>query len=150
MTPPPTGSEASRHRHRLVDLDQDTCWAHLRTATVGRVVRVVDGAPALAVVNIGVEDDTIVFRSRRGGRLTATLAHPGVPAVVQADGLDPQARTGWSVLAHGTLVPVLDEVESSRLHRAQPASWLLGDHEGMWLRLEVTEVTGREVVATID
>lgn len=146
MTAPSSSSDASRHRHRLVEMDTSTCWDHLRDAEVGRVVRVVDGAPTLAVVNIGVDEDAVVLRSRRGGRLAATLAHPGVPALVEADGLDGQARTGWSVVAHGTLVPVLDEVQASRLHRAYPASWLLGDHEGVWLRLTVTEVTGRRLV----
>lgn len=146
MTTPPPSSDASRHRRRLVELDASACWDHLREAQIGRVVRVVDGAPTLAVVNIGVDEDAVVFRSHRGSRLAAALAHPGVPAIVEADGLDAQTRTGWSVVAHGTMVPVLDEVETSHLHRAQPASWLLGDHEGVWLRMVVTEITGRQLV----
>ena len=146
MTAPPPAPEASRHRHRLVEIDPPTCWELLRGAEVGRVVRVVDGAPTLGVVNIGVDGDAVVFRSHRGGRLSAALAHPGVPAIVEADGLDARARTGWSVVAHGTLVPVLDEVQASHLHRAHPASWLLGDHDGVWLRMVVTEITGRRLV----
>ncbi len=49
------------------------------------------------------------------------------------------------MITHGRLLPVLDTVEAAGLDRRQPASWLLGDHDGVWIRFRVDEITGREV-----
>ncbi len=133
---PPTVIEA---------LPTEVCWARLRAATVARVAHVLDGRPHVSVVNLAVEDGDVLVRSSRGSRLHAALARPGTEVAIEVDQLDEQTRTGWSVVARGTMSPVTDLVETARLDRTHPASWLLGDHGGTWLRLHVTDVSGRRL-----
>ncbi len=87
----------------------------------------------------------MLVRSSRGSRLHAALARPGVEVAIEVDQVDERTRTGWSVVAHGTMTPVTNLVETARLDRTHPASWLLGDHGGTWLRLHVTELSGRRL-----
>ena len=97
-------------------------------------------------MSIGIDDGAVVMRSTTGTRLSATLASPGVPAVLEVDDLDARAGTGWSVVARGTLTPVLGLIEATHLDRTQAPSWLLGDTEGTWVRFEIARMTGRELV----
>ncbi len=137
---------AAGHRRRLVELDDAACWDRLGRAFIGRIIRIVRGEAEVSVVSIGLDDGAVVMRSTTGTRLSATLASPGVPAVLEVDDLDAQTGTGWSVVARGTLTPVLGLIESTHLDRTQPPSWLLGDTEGTWVRFDVTRMTGRELI----
>ncbi len=110
-----------------------------------RVVHVVDDQPYISVVNATLDDRTIVVRCSTGSRLATALARPDSPVLVEADHLDAETRTGWSVVVRGRMQAVLDGVETAHLDRTQPPSWLLGDTGGTWLRLTADEVTGRRV-----
>lgn len=148
-TTPESTSSTPRagHRRRLVELDDVTCWERLGTAFIGRIIRVVRGEPEVSVVSIGIDDGAVVMRSTTGTRLSATLAAPGVPAVLEVDELDVESGTGWSVVARGHLTPVLGLIESTHLDRTQAPSWLLGDTDGTWVRFDVDRMTGRELLA---
>lgn len=132
-------------RGPVVELDEATCRERLATATVARVVHVVEDEPHVSLVNAALDGDAIVVRSLPGTRLATALNRPGAPVLVEADEVDPATRSGWSVVARGRMEPVLDTVEVARLDRTMPPSWTLGDHGGTWLRLHVDELTGREV-----
>lgn len=134
-------------RHRVTELDEATCRERLATAQLARIVHAVDDEPRLSLVNVALDGDALVVRSLPGTRLATALARPGTSVLVEADALDPATRTGWSVVARGRMDPVLDTVEVARLDRTMPASWALGDHGGTWLRLQIEELTGREVLA---
>lgn len=138
---PPVGSGPAT----IEVLPIETCWALLRAATVARVVHVLDGRPHVSVVNLVVEDDDVLVRSSRGSRLHAALAQPGAEVAIEVDQIDEQARTGWSVVAHGVMSPITNLVETARLDRTHPPSWLLGDHGGTWLRVHVSEMSGRRL-----
>lgn len=140
-------SPVARHRHVVEPVEPSECWRLLATVDTARVVHIVDDQARIAVVNAGVDGGTIVVRSSVGSRLATALARPGSPVLVEADHLDADARTGWSVVARGRMSPVLDRVETARLDRTQPASWLLGDTGGTWLRLTVDEISGRRVLS---
>lgn len=137
----------STHRSRAVldHLEPGDCWSLLRTARVAHVAHVTDGQPHVSVVNVTVEGEDVLVRSTRGSRLSAALARPGAPVALQVEDIDEDAHVGWSVVAHGTMAPVLDVVETARLDRTHPPSWLLGDHGGIWLRLHVATIAGREL-----
>lgn len=142
-----SGSEGVGHRHAIEPVEPAECWDLLATVDVARVVHVVDDLPHIAIVNVGIDDGTIVVRSTAGSRLTTALARPDSPVLLEADHLDPTTRTGWSVVARGRMHVVLDRVQAARLDRTQSASWLLGDTGGTWLRLAVDEISGRRVEA---
>lgn len=137
----------SAHPTRAVlePLAAEDCWARLRTAAVARVAHVTDGQPHISVVNVTVEGDDVLVRSTRGSRVSAALARPGARVALQVEAIDEDAHGGWSVVAHGTMTPVLDTVETARLDRIHPPSWLLGDHGGTWLRLHVATIAGRHL-----
>lgn len=133
------------HRHVIDPLEPAECWELLATTDVVRVVHIVDDQPYIAVVNATVDNGTIVVRCTAGSRLATALARPDSPVLVEADHLDADSRTGASVVVRGRMQAVLDRVETARLDRTQPASWLLGDTGGTWLRLTVDEISGRRV-----
>lgn len=139
-------SRVAAHRHVIEPIEPSECWALLATVETARVVHVVDDEPQIAVVNAGIDGETIVVRCMAGSRLSTALARPGAPVLVETDVLDRASRTGWSVVARGRMDPVLDRVETARLDRTQPASWLLGDTGGTWLRLHVEGISGRRVM----
>lgn len=140
-------SRVASHRHIIEPIEPSECWELLATVETARVVHVVEDQPQIAVVNAGVDGDTIVVRCTAGSRLATALARPDAPVLFETDVLDATARTGWSVVARGHMNPVLDRVETARLDRTQPPSWLLGDTGGTWLRLHVEEISGRRVQA---
>ena len=107
-------------RGPVVELDEATCRERLATATVARVVHVVEDEPHVSLVNAALDGDAIVVRSLPGTRLATALNRPGAPVLVEADEVDPATRSGWSVVARGRMEPVLDTVEVARLDRAMP------------------------------
>lgn len=140
-----TSSGGVGHRHVIDPLEPAECWELLATVEVARVVHVVDDQPHVTVVNATVDDGTIVVRAMTGSRLATALSRPDSPILVEADHLDADSRTGWSVVVRGRMQAVLDRVETARLDRTQPPSWLLGDTGGTWLRLTADEISGRRV-----
>lgn len=138
-------TSAPRTRGELQELDEATCWELLATADAGRIVHMVADRPHIAVVNIAVDEDSVVVRCTPGSRLETALSQPGAPVLVQADHLDPATRSGWSVVARGRMSAVLDQVRVAHLDRTARPSWVLGDSGGTWLRLQVDEISGRRV-----
>lgn len=136
-----------RRRSVIEPLSPGESWERLRTASIARVAHLTDGRPHVSIVNITVEGEDILVRSMSGSRLAAALARPGTDVAVEVDDVDSASRGGWSVIVHGTMEPVLDQVEAARLDRVNPPSWLLGDHAGTWLRLHATALSGRQVRA---
>lgn len=148
MTADTTHPQA-HHRGRIEELDADRCRVLLQTVPVARVVHVVSGEPHVALVNIAVDGEDVMVRCTPGSRLQTALSTPGAPVLVEADEVDPETRSGWSVVARGHMTPVLEQVTVARLDRTTPPSWILGDSGGTWLRLTVEELTGRSVSGAV-
>ncbi len=143
--PADTAPTAPYHRGEVEELDPSTCWELLRAGQVARVVHVVGGHPRISLVNYGLDGDDVVVRSSEGTRLHLALTAPTTAVLVEVDEVDPATRSGWSVVARGRMAPVLDRVTVARLDRTMPASWVLGDSGGTWLRLTVESLSGRRV-----
>jgi uncharacterized protein len=79
-------------------LDADACRRLLASESIGRFAVLVDGRPEVFPVVFRAAGHEIVARMADGAMLTAVLRGP---ASFQVDHLDDDARTGWSVLAHG-------------------------------------------------
>ncbi|HEY3954825.1 MAG TPA: pyridoxamine 5'-phosphate oxidase family protein [Streptosporangiaceae bacterium] len=97
-TPPP---------RQATDLPQGECWRLLASVSLGRVVFTMHALPAIRPVNHLVDGDVIFIRSHLGSAITAHAAG-GAVVCYEADALDPDQHTGWSVIATGTAQLVTD------------------------------------------
>ena len=114
----------SADRMSLETLSRCEAVGLLASATIGRVVFTVAALPAVVPVTFAVRDDAIVLRTSAETRL-AVAADGGVLAF-EVDEVDPQKRTGWSVVVTGIAEVVTDPVKlpsSARLSiRSCPVS----------------------------
>jgi nitroimidazol reductase NimA-like FMN-containing flavoprotein (pyridoxamine 5'-phosphate oxidase superfamily) len=118
------------------------CWNLLAETPVGRIGVLVDSAPEIYPVNHVVDRDTIVFRTSPGGKLRGLDRSPAV--CFQIDGIDPQTRTGWSVLVKGRAIELHDADSLRRVSGLKLDYWAVG-HKPNWIRIEPVEVTGRRI-----
>lgn len=129
----------------LEHLSPSECWMLLSLSPVGRIGVLVDSAPEIYPVNFVVDNDTIVFRTDPGSKLRGLDRSPAV--CFEADGLNLDELTGWSVLVKGRAVE-LNNVDELRHARELPLRfWALGE-KGHWIRIKPTEVTGRRIHRT--
>jgi nitroimidazol reductase NimA-like FMN-containing flavoprotein (pyridoxamine 5'-phosphate oxidase superfamily) len=80
-------------------LEEDDCWALLRSGDVGRVGLTMGAMPAIFPVNYVVLGDTIVFRTAPGAKLAA--AADSTVVAFEVDDYERSERSGWSVLVIG-------------------------------------------------
>lgn len=141
-------------RTGLAPMDLDECWERLASQPLGRLAICVDGQPHLVPINHLVRDREIVFVSVAATTTHATLAQPGLTAVLEVDHYDTDTDTGWSVVVAGELAVVEDDVEHARLELYGRPSWISGRHQCRWLRLVPNHVEGLHLhppkVADID
>ncbi len=91
-------------------IDREECLRLLAGAAVGRVVFTASAMPAAQPVAFLVEDDEIVFRA--SGPIGT--ARKDVVAF-EADDIDPNTLTGWSVLGVGETYEVRDPARLARI-----------------------------------
>jgi nitroimidazol reductase NimA-like FMN-containing flavoprotein (pyridoxamine 5'-phosphate oxidase superfamily) len=131
------------NRTGLAVIAPDACRELLAGEEVGRLAIVVGRSPSIFPVNYALDGDAVVFRTAPGTKLDH--AERG-PAAFEVDGLDREARTGWSVVVHGRLEEVtrFDAATLARVSALALYPWAEGakDH---WLRLVPSRVTGRRV-----
>lgn len=120
------------------------CMALLESTPVGRFAFVDGGEPVVLPVNHRVSGRSIVFRTTFGAKLDAAVH--GAPATFEVDRFDPEARTGWSVVARGVAEPVVDDDEIEELDRSGLEPWVTAVDRDHWVRLRLNEVTGRRIV----
>ena len=115
--------------------------ALLATAAVGRVVFTAGALPAVVPVTFAVHAGAVVLRTAAGSRLAG--AADGSVLSLQADDVDPDARTGWSVVVTGMSEVVIDAAARAVIHGlVEP--WAPGQHD-VYVRIPLTVVTGRRV-----
>jgi nitroimidazol reductase NimA-like FMN-containing flavoprotein (pyridoxamine 5'-phosphate oxidase superfamily) len=122
-------------------LDSHACIRYLESATLGRVGLSISSLPAILPVNFTTHDGAILIRTRVGSKLDAA-AHGAVVAF-EVDGFDEGRDAAWSVLVQG-LSSEITEVDSlDRAHGAKLESWAVGENDDHFLRIEITNVSGR-------
>ena len=123
-------------------LDSTECLRLLGSVPVGRIAYVADGAPQIFPVTFRLVEDRIVFRSTVGSKLDS--AEMGRHVAFEVDGWDPATRSGWSVVARGTLFDVTDAERIAALQTAGLEPWL--DARAMrWIEVRVQELSGRRL-----
>ena len=136
----------SLDRLGLEILAPDECWRLLAASPVGRVALVEAGEPLMFPVTHGVRNHQIVFRTGSGTKLAAAEMDRAV--AFEVDGWDTVARLGWSVLVRGTGETVYDDDEIGELDALGIEPWLDAAVDGTWVRIRVTEISGRRLVGS--
>ena len=126
-----------------IELPYATCEELLTTQEVGRVaVNTADG-PRIIPVNFAVFDDSIVFRTTPYSVLGTHAWNSRM--AFEVDLIDPEQRTGWSVVATGRGSVVEDDVELRRIQSApHPTPWA-GGQRWLFVRLRWDDLTGRRI-----
>lgn len=131
-------------RRRALDvLDREQCIRRLHSVRVGRLVFTEDGLPAVQPVNFRMLGDDVVLRVAGGAKLDAAV--DGRVVAFQADQLDPDLRTGWSVTVVGKAEQITDVDELVAVSGTFVQPWVDGrrDH---FVRVRTEKMTGRRLV----
>lgn len=127
------------------ELSYRKCVELLRGTTVGRCAFCTPEGPVIVPVNHRVIDDSIVIRttplSQLGTRGWSSLL------AYEVDGVDVEARSGWSVVANGpgSLLDDPDELAFVRTFH-DPEPWASGPRF-LYVRLRWRTLSGRRVGA---
>lgn len=133
-------------KQQLEVLDRQQCLDLLRTVPVGRLVFTEDGLPAVHPVNFRMHKDKVIVRVARGWKLAAATERAVV--AFQADNIDLDLRTGWSVTVVGHVSVIGDIAELVELSGTWLQSWANGRRD-RFLQIEAEKVTGRRLFAAI-
>lgn len=128
--------------NRIVDMDERDCMQLLAANHVGRVAVNDDKGPVILPVNYVLDGDSVLFRSGEGTKLSA--GQRGAPASFEVDAFDERTRTGWSVVARGTLTDVYEHAEVQRAKRL-PLETFAFTGATQFLRMLMYELTGRRI-----
>jgi nitroimidazol reductase NimA-like FMN-containing flavoprotein (pyridoxamine 5'-phosphate oxidase superfamily) len=130
----------------LEELPLEECVMLLAGSALGRLGVVVDGTPEIFPVNHTVDPVTgcIVFPTNHRTKFQAALHWPTV--AFEVDGLEPDGRSGWSVMVIGHAEEVTDLGEQVRAAAHRFVLWGTGPHT-VWLRIVPERITGRRISA---
>ncbi len=124
----------------LKEIDRAGCLELLASGQVGRVVYTEGAMPAAHPVNYLLDDEEVVFRTGEGAKLAAAAS--GVVVGFQADRVDVERRSGWSVLGVGEAYEIVDPARLSALDARLAAPWVPG-RTGHCISIPLQRLTGR-------
>lgn len=124
-------------------LTSEECDHLLSTTPIGRVCFLLDGEPQILPVNYRFTNGSIVIRTTEGSKIDAAEMHHRF--AFEIDHWDAEARSGWSVVAHGSGEVVDDSEEIRRMEDLGLESWAEGEKSDLWVRLRLDDITGRRV-----
>lgn len=105
-------------------LSRAECLALLPMAPFGRLVFTEGALPAIIPVNFVLDPDGIILRTREGGSVAAA---GGAVVAFQADDIDAERRSGWSVTVIGRATVVRQPMEVERLSTLPLLPWVGGE-----------------------
>ena len=108
------GGEAACAR-QAVELTRAESWELLSGLSLGRIVFTQRAMPAIRPVNHLVDGQTIVVRSHLGAAIVERAGdEDGAVVCYEADSIDPERHTGWSVITTGMARLVRDPASIAR------------------------------------
>jgi nitroimidazol reductase NimA-like FMN-containing flavoprotein (pyridoxamine 5'-phosphate oxidase superfamily) len=110
---------------QAVELIPIECWRLLRGASVGRVVFTMGALPAIRPVNHLVDGQSIIIRSHLGSAIAGRASRDGAVVCYEADEIDPDRHTGWSVVATG-LARLIRDPGSAGRYKEELEPWAAG------------------------
>jgi nitroimidazol reductase NimA-like FMN-containing flavoprotein (pyridoxamine 5'-phosphate oxidase superfamily) len=127
--------------NELRPLSRSECVTLLASVPVGRLVFSEGALPAVRPVNFVVYQGDIIVRTSRHGAI-ARLNNEVV--AFEVDEIDPETRTGWSVVAVGKSEPVTDIDDLVMLSDPVHRPWPSGDR-GHFVRVRIELISGRRL-----
>jgi hypothetical protein len=124
----------------LRQLTSDGCLRLLASVPFGRIIYTRQALPAVELVNFALEGGDIIIRTDRSGKLAA--ATRGAIVAFEADVVDADQRSGWSVTAIGPARAVADAADIARLQLIGLDSWAPGVREH-FIRITPQLLNGR-------
>ncbi|MGH3479466.1 MAG: pyridoxamine 5'-phosphate oxidase family protein [Nocardioidaceae bacterium] len=125
---------------RLRALTRDEALRRLASVSVGRLVFTIAGLPAIRPVNHLVDDGAVIVRSDLGSGVS--LAE-GTVVAYEADRLDSDTHTGWSVIVTGSAALVEEPAQIERYEKLIHP-WVAKAMTHV-IRIEAAIVTGFEL-----
>jgi hypothetical protein len=116
----------------------------MASVPVGRIIYTRRALPAVELVNFALDHGDIVIRTDHSGKLAA--ATRGTVVAFEADQLDLDTRSGWSVTAIGPSSEVTDPGELARLRAIGLSSWAPGTRDH-FIRISPVMLNGRHLHA---
>lgn len=120
-------------------LTWDDCLDRLQSSTIGRIAVTNRALPAIVPVNYALSGSRVVFRTEPGGMLARACADTVV--AFEVDELDPDGRSGWSVLAVG----MAELLEGSAALRAAETGLVaaVGGGRDQFVAITIGQLSGR-------
>lgn len=120
----------------------------LASVDYGRVVFTLNALPAIRPVNHLVDEGQIIIRTQLASALSTDVrAAEDVVVAYEADGIDPQNRTGWSVVITGLAHTVTDPELVLRYEQLlQP--WV--NHADTVIAIAPKMISGSRIIAARD
>ena len=117
----------------------------LASISYGRVVFTLNALPAIRPVNHLVDEGRIIIRSRLTASISSAVrSTEGIVVAYEADSIDPQTRTGWSVVVTGHAHTIIDPDQVSRYEQLL-YPWV--NHADTVVAIEPAIITGFRIVA---
>ena len=129
-------------RQKLEVLDRKQSLDLLQTVQVGRLVFTEHALPAVQPVNFRLWQGDVVIRVAGGRKLAAAARN--VVVAFEADELDLELRTGWSVTVVGHAQLITDVNDLVALSGAFLQPWVDGRRD-YFVRIRTEKVTGRRM-----
>ena len=126
-----------------VEMSTEECQRLLRAGSVGRVAVSTPVGPHIVPVNYLVSEDAVIFRTSPYSVLGSHARNSLV--AFEIDHLDPGQDHSWSVVVRGRCEFIDDprDLETPG-ETKRPTAWAAGSRN-LFLRLPLTEVTGRSL-----
>lgn len=134
-------------RQDLEVLDREQCLELLQTVPVGRLVFTERALPAVQPVNFRLWDGDVVIRVAGGAKLASAVGN--LIVAFEADELDANLRSGWSVTVVGRAELITETAELVELSRILSQPWVNGERD-YFVRVRTDKVTGRRLGSTPD
>ena len=125
----------SAYDQPITDLSESESWKLLAGVELGRLITSVGGQPEVFPVNFVTQDQTILFRTAEGTKLSSVVVNQDV--VFEAD--DHNMTEGWSVIIKGRAQVLDTRAEIEEAEQAQLLPWI------PTLKLNYVRVTPREI-----
>jgi transcriptional regulator with XRE-family HTH domain len=119
------------------------CLLLLGSVPVGRVAFVINGPPVVLPVNFTLRGRSVVIQTAAMSPLAET-ARANRTVSFEADDIDEESQSGWSVLCQGPCRIVLEEDEREGDHNDLVHPWV-GDDRRTIVGISPIEVTGRRI-----
>lgn len=127
-------------------LDREECLRLLGGAPIGRVIFTEQALPAVQPVPFVLSGGAVVIRAAADSRLAA--ATHGTVVGFEADELEPDTGSGWSVMIVGRATPVTDPRQREALSRLPLRQWSRGNGDG-YIRIDAERASGRRTPGVI-